>query len=454
MSIKNTLAKTARKVLPKSALIELERTYRKSRAKVVAARYGNPARDLRVIAVTGTNGKTTTVNFLNEILKEAGYKTAMFSTANIEIAGVQTVNDTNSTTATVSKLQKFFHDAKKADVEFALIEATSHALDQYKFAGVPIEMAIMTNLTQDHLDYHKTMENYAAAKAKLFEMQPRFIVLNTDDKYFDYFNKFEASEQKITYGESDLAEVKIKSFKLYKKGSEAKLRIDNNVALEIATNLPGEFNVYNMTAAAAGAYLLGISLQDIQEGIANLEGISGRFQYATSDLPFEVVVDYAHTPDALEKLLQTSKKITKNRTILVFGACGDRDREKRPIMGKIAQDLADRIIVTDEENYTEDAKQIREEVIAGFSKKNGKLPANIQEIPDRKEAIRKALQIAGKGDTVLITGLGHEVYRIIDGEKTPWNDTEIVREISKEIFKKEFSKTYSCIKSLKSWAIF
>lgn len=436
MSIKNTLAKTARKVLPKSALIELERTYRKSRAKVVAARYGNPARDLRVIAVTGTNGKTTTVNFLNEILKEAGYKTAMFSTANIEIAGVQTVNDTNSTTATVSKLQKFFHDAKKADVEFALIEATSHALDQYKFAGVPIEMAIMTNLTQDHLDYHKTMENYAAAKAKLFEMQPRFIVLNTDDKYFDYFNKFEASEQKITYGESDLAEVKIKSFKLYKKGSEAKLRIDNNVALEIATNLPGEFNVYNTTAAAAGAYLLGISLQDIQEGIANLEGISGRFQYATSDLPFEVVVDYAHTPDALEKLLQTSKKITKNRTILVFGACGDRDREKRPIMGKIAQDLADRIIVTDEENYTEDAKQIREEVIAGFSKKNGKLPANIQEIPDRKEAIRKALQIAGKGDTVLITGLGHEVYRIIDGEKTPWNDTEIVREISKEIFKK------------------
>jgi len=436
MSIKNTLAKTARKVLPKSALVELERTYRKSRAKVVAARYGNPARDLRVIAVTGTNGKTTTVNFLNEILKEAGYKTAMFSTANIEIAGIQTVNDTNSTTATVSKLQKFFHDAKKADVEFALIEATSHALDQYKFAGVPIEMAIMTNLTQDHLDYHKTMENYAAAKAKLFEMQPRFIVLNTDDKYFDYFNKFEASEQKITYGESNLAEVKIKSFKLYKKGSEAKLRIDNNVALEIATNLPGEFNVYNMTAAAAGAYLLGISLQDIQEGIANLEGISGRFQYATSDLPFEVVVDYAHTPDALEKLLQTSKKITKNRTILVFGACGDRDREKRPIMGKIAQDLADRIIVTDEENYTEDAKQIREEVITGFSKKNGKIPANIQEIPDRKEAIRKALQIAGKGDTVLITGLGHEVYRIIDGEKNPWNDTEIVREISKEIFKK------------------
>ena len=436
MSIKNNLTKTARKVLPKSALVGLEKSYRKSRAKIISARFGNPARDLRIIAVTGTNGKTTTVNFLNEILKEAGYRTAMFSTANIEIAGEQTVNDTNSTTATVARLQKFFRDAKKADVEFALIEATSHALDQYKFEGVPIEMAIMTNLTQDHLDYHKTMENYAAAKAKLFEMNPNFVVLNADDEWFDYFNNFATESQKITYGEGESADVKIEKFKLYKKGSEANLRIDNNVELEIATNLPGEFNIYNMTAAAAGAYLLGISLKDIQEGIANLEGVSGRFEYATPGLPFDTIVDYAHTPDALEKLLKSAKEISKNRTILVFGACGDRDREKRPIMGKIAQDLADRIIITDEENYTEDATQIREEIISGISKKNEKLPANIQEIPDRKEAIRKALQIAGKGDIVLITGLGHEVYRVIDGEKTPWNDTQIVREIAQEIFKK------------------
>ena len=436
MSIKNNLTKTARKVLPKSALVGLEKSYRKSRAKIISARYGNPARDLRVIAVTGTNGKTTTVNFLNEILKEAGYRTAMFSTANIEIAGEQTVNDTNSTTATVARLQKFFRNAKKADVEFALIEATSHALDQYKFEGVPIEMAIMTNLTQDHLDYHKTMENYAAAKAKLFEMNPNLVVLNADDEWFDYFNNFATESQKITYGKGESADVKIEKFKLYKKGSEANLRIDNNVKLEIATNLPGEFNIYNMTAAAAGAYLLGISLKDIQEGIANLEGVSGRFEYATPGLPFDTIVDYAHTPDALEKLLKSAKEISKNRTILVFGACGDRDREKRPIMGKIAQDLADRIIITDEENYTEDATQIREEIISGISKKNDKLPANIQEIPDRKEAIRKALQIAGKGDIVLITGLGHEVYRVIDGEKTPWNDTQIVREIAQEIFKK------------------
>jgi UDP-N-acetylmuramyl tripeptide synthase len=174
MSIKNNLAKTARRVLPKTALSNLEKGYRQSRAKVVSAKYGNPARKLRVIAATGTNGKTTTINFLNEILKEAGYKTAMFSTANIEIAGEQTVNDTNSTTATVGRLQKFFRDARNQDVEFALVEATSHALDQYKFAGIKFEMAIMTNLTQDHLDYHKTMDNYAAAKAKLFASEPKY----------------------------------------------------------------------------------------------------------------------------------------------------------------------------------------------------------------------------------------------------------------------------------------
>ena len=433
MSIKNKIAKTARKMLPSGAVHFLEENYRKGRAKVVATRYGNPAKKLRVIAATGTNGKTTTINFLNEILKETDHKTAMFSTANIEINGEQTVNDTNSTTATVARLQKFFKQAATADVEFALVEATSHALDQHKFAGVDFEMAIMTNLTQDHLDYHKTMENYADAKAKIFEANPKFIVLNSDDEWFDFFNKFDASEQKITYGTNDSAEVKIVGAKLYKKGSEAKIIIDNNVELEAATNLPGKFNVYNMTAAISAAYLLGISLEDIQEGVANLEEISGRFERAVENLPFEVIVDYAHTPDGLEKVLEASKNITKGRTILVFGACGDRDRAKRPIMGEIAKRLADRVILTDEENYTEDAEQIRNEIKSGMGEK---LPAHIEEIADRREAIKKALQIAQKGDTVLVTGLGHEVFRVIDGEKVPWNDTEIAREITKELFEK------------------
>ena len=233
MSIKNNLTKTARKVLTKSALVGLEKSYRKSRAKIISARYGNPARDLSVIAVTGTNGKTTTVNFLNEILKEAGYRTAMFSTANIEIAGEQTVNDTNSTTATVARLQKFFRDAKKADVEFALIEATSHALDQYKFEGVPIEMAIMTNLTQDHLDYHKTMENYAAAKAKLFEMNPNFVVLNADDEWFDYFNNFATESQKSLMEKENRLMLKLRNSSSIKRGARLTFESITTLSLKL-----------------------------------------------------------------------------------------------------------------------------------------------------------------------------------------------------------------------------
>lgn len=430
MSIKNNLAKTVRKALPAGTVKLLEEKYRRTRGKVISTTYGNPARKLRVIAATGTNGKTTTINFLNEILKEAGYKTAMFSTANIEIAGEKQINDTNSTTATVSRLQKFFARAVKADVEFALVEATSHALDQHKFAGVDFEMAIMTNLTQDHLDYHGSMENYAAAKAKLFEMKPRFAVLNSDDEYFEYFDKFEASEQKITYGTSETADARIEKVKLYKKGSEAQITLDTTVKIEAATNLPGKFNVYNMTAAIAAAWLLGVQPEEIQEGVANLEAISGRFERAIEGLPFDVIVDYAHTPDGLEKVLETAKSITKNRVILVFGACGDRDKSKRPIMGEIAIKNADRIFLTDEENYTEDAEKIRAEIKSGMGEK---LPASVQEIADRREAIKAALRAAQKGDIVLITGLGHEVYRIIDGQKVEWNDAQVAQEVIEEL---------------------
>lgn len=430
MSFKNNLTKTARKLLPQKAVKMLEESYRKTRAKVISASYGNPAKNLRVIAATGTNGKTTTINYLNEILKEAGYKTAMFSTANIEINGEKSINTTNSTTSTVKNLQKFFKKAADSDVEFALVEATSHALDQHKFDGVNFEMAIMTNLTQDHLDYHKTMEKYAEAKSKIFAMEPEYIVLNSDDEWFDFFNKFPAKSQKITYGTSENSEAKISSVKLYRKGSEAKIIIDRNVEIEAATNLPGKFNVYNMTAAISAAYLLGVPLEDIQEGVANLEGISGRFERIDEGQPFDIIVDYAHTPDGLEKLLDAVKDIAKGKTILVFGACGDRDKKKRPIMGKIAEEKADTIFITDEENYTEDSAQIRKDIISGIT--DSELPPNIEEIPDRKEAIRKALKIAKQGDCVVVTGLGHEVFRVIDREKIAWNDSEIIRNILKE----------------------
>ena len=285
----------------------------------------------------------------------------------------------------------------------------------------------MTNLTQDHLDYHHTMKEYAAAKAKLFATSPRIVVLNHDDEWFEYFDELGAPGEKMTYGTNKDAEARITDVKLYKKGSEVKLEIDHQNKIELATSLPGKFNVYNLTAAATLAYLLQIKLVDIREGVANLEEIPGRFEIIENKEPYEVVVDYAHTPDALKQLLQAVRQFTKNRVILVFGATGDRDKLKRPIMGEVAVKNADRIIVTDEESYNEDPVKIRKMVLDGIFDAGGE--AKSEEIAERRDAIAKALSIAKKDDTVVITGMGHEVFRIVKNEKIPWNDGDVVREI-------------------------
>ena len=431
--VKKKVVKGVRKVLPSSAVHGLEEGYRKSRTKLVSARYGNPAHGLKVIGVTGTNGKTTTINYINEILKEAGLKTAMFSTALIEINGETKLNELNATVPNMNLLMKFFRDAKKARVDYVLLEVSSHALHQHKLDTVKFTAAVMTNVTQDHLDYHKTMEEYAAVKAKLFKGRPKYIVLNRDDEWFDTYDKYAASSHKISYGTHDEAEAKIEHVKLYKKGSEARVVIDGNNTLELATALPGKYNVYNMTAAASLAYLLGIDLNHIIEGVANLEGVPGRYERAVEGLGYEVIVDYAHTPDGLEKLLEAAKSVTKNRVILVFGATGDRDKVKRPIMGEIATRLADRIILTDEENYTEDAQAIRDQVMEGIEVAGGS--GKTTEIADRREAIKKALSLARKDDTILLTGLGHEKFRITDGKPMPWNDGDVVRELLAEMKK-------------------
>ena len=425
--MKQRLVRGARKALPSGAVRRLEEGYRRGRIRLVRARYGDPAKGLKVIAVTGTNGKTTTLNYINEILKEAGQKTAMFTTAVIEVDGDRKINDLNATVPTTDQITRFFRDARRAKADYVLLEVTSHALDQHKLDGVPILAAVMTNLTQDHLDYHKTMENYAAAKGKLFAMNPQFIVLNRDDEWFEFFDKYQAADQKITYGRHDDAEIRVTRTKLFKKGSEADLLLDHHLKLELATALPGEYNIDNMVAAATTAYLLGVDLNDIMEGVANLEGVPGRFERIDTGKDYDVVVDYAHTPDGLEKFLTAARAVTKNRVILVFGATGDRDKEKRPIMGEIAARLTDRIILTDEESYNENPDEIREQVMRGIETGGGS--AKTTEVADRREAIQKALDIAKKGDTVLITGMGHEKFRIIDGERLHCNYADIVLEL-------------------------
>jgi UDP-N-acetylmuramoyl-L-alanyl-D-glutamate--2,6-diaminopimelate ligase len=426
--MKDKLVGGIRKALPSGAVQLIEEGYRRGRVYALSARYGFPAKGLRVLAVTGTNGKTTTAVYLNEILKAGGKKTALFTTAIIEIAGERKLNDLNRTVALTKQMQEFFRDAKNANVDFVVLEVTSHALHQHKLEMVPIECAIMTNLTQDHLDYHKTMENYAAAKAKLFEKKPRYIVLNRDDPWYTFFNEYEAGEHKINYGTHDSAEARIAKVKFYKKGTEIRLEIDHQTELELATALPGKYNVYNVSAAASAAYVLGIDLDAIRDGVANVESIPGRFQRVETDRPFDIIVDYAHTPDALAQLLETVRHQAKHRVILVFGATGDREKQKRPIMGKIAAELADRIFLTDEESYNEDPAKIREMVYEGIMEANG--ATKTEEVADRREAIKKALSIARRDDIVVITGMGHEQFRIVNGQHLPWNDAEVVRELT------------------------
>ncbi len=423
MGLKTTL----KHILPNTLLKKLVNPYHWAESFIANVHHGFPARAMYVVMITGTNGKTTTASYLGSILNKAGYNVGVCSTAYFEINGKRIANDLNFTVTNPFKLQSMLSQMKKAGVDHLVLEVTSHALAQHRVWGVPCDVAVMTNLTQDHLDYHGTMENYAAAKGKMFARKPKFIVLNRDDKWFDYFNQFPAGEQKMTYGADEHAEARIVNVNLHKQGSDVRLKIDHTTELKFTTKLPGKFNVYNATAAATAAYVMRVDTDKIIAGVEGVESVPGRLERIVAGQPFDVIVDYAHTPDAIENLLETLKHLTRNRLILVFGATGDRDRGKRPIMGEIAAKLADRIVLTDEESYTEDPAQIRHMVMEGIISGGG--GSKVDEVPDRKQAIEKALSIARRGDTVVVTGMGHEQYRIINGRREPWHEPSVIREL-------------------------
>lgn len=423
-----------RKVIPKALLKKLLPTWHKSRAILAGFMYGNPSKNMKVIAITGTNGKTTTSSFIGSILKQAGYSYGVSSTAFFDINGEVTANELNMTVTNPFELQKLLAKMRKAKVEWVVLEVTSHAIDQNRIAGIPIMAAVMTNLTQDHLDYHGTMENYAAAKLKLFKGSPRVVVLNRDDEWFDFFNTAEASEHKLTYGASEDADVRISKAVLGGGGSSFELKIDKSQTFKLVSNLIGRFNVYNASAAVAVTYGLHIDKHAIIDGIKNLQAVPGRMEIIDEGQKYAVIVDYAHTPDALTNILETVKSLTQKRVILVFGATGDRDKGKRPIMGEIAAKIADRIILTDEEPYSEDPAQIRKDVMRGIEK--AKFTAKTKEVADRRDAIAAAFAIAKEGDTVLITGMGHQTYMKLAGGKIHWDDREVAREeINKRLSK-------------------
>jgi UDP-N-acetylmuramoyl-L-alanyl-D-glutamate--2,6-diaminopimelate ligase len=423
--------KLVRKVLPKKGIKLAEESYRKGRIYALQARHGFPAKGARVIAITGTNGKTTTCLIVNEMLKAAGYKTAMFTTAVWEMDGAAIPNTNHRTVPLTADLMRFFKQAKAKKVDFIVMETTSQALHQHKMVGIPVEVAAMTNLTQDHLDYHKTMENYAAAKARLFSdyMNPNYCVLNADDEWFEYFAK-QSVGQVSTYGKAAGNDVSIQSMQATAGGGEAKVTFGGETTLTLKTHLVGAFNVINTVTAAAVGHALGIEPQVIAKGVNNLPAAPGRMEQIDAGQNFNVIVDYAHAPDALENVLKTLKNVTKGKVLLVFGATGDRDKLKRPIMGDIAAKHADRIFLTDDETYTEDPATIRASVMEGIKK--GKGTAKTTEIGDRKEAIKAAFKEAKKGDAVLLAGLGHQDYRAMAGKKITWDERQVARDLLKQ----------------------
>lgn len=424
--------KLARKVIPKKAIKGLETSYRLTKASVAATMQGLPARKLKIITVTGTNGKTTTCTYINEVLKAAGHKTAIYTTVFTEINGKKEANKHHVTVVHVWTLQKFLKTAKKEGVDYVVLEVSSHALDQHKLLGIPIEAAVVTNLTQEHLDYHGTMQNYASAKTKLLtKFNPKFAVLNADDKWCDFFAK-RASCEIFTVGKAR-ATNEIKGIKLTPSGTEFSL-VGAKGALMIATKLIGEFNVYNASQAATVGQALGINQKQIEKGIASVDLVPGRMEPVNAGQSFLVLVDYAVTPDALEKVLLTLKKVAASKVRLVFGATGDRDKSKRPVMGEVAGRLADAIYLTDDETYTEDGNKIRAAVEEGLNRAGAK--DKFVEIADRKEAIELAFKDATKGDVVVLAGLGHEDYRNMGGKKVPWAEKEIATKVIKEILQK------------------
>ena len=394
--------------------------------------YGYPGKKMRMIGVTGTNGKTSSTYMLRDILRRAGYKVGVIGTIKIMIEDEEL--PIHNTTPDVVDLQETLHNMYQKGMDYVVMEVSSHALDMNRVAGCEYDTAIFTNLTQDHLDYHKTMENYALAKAKLFEglsasgsvKTGKTAVINIDDELGSKTMLEHTHCNLITYGIKH-KEAALKAENVEIKASGASFDVEyNNEAIHFDLKVTGLFNVYNILGVIGAALAEHIAPAVIRETLENFEAVAGRFELVRQGQDFSVIVDYAHTPDGLENVLKTAREIAKKRLIVVFGCGGDRDRTKRPIMGRIAAQLADVVIATSDNPRTEDPEFILSQV------EEGVLPAlhgNFHEkITDRRQAIFRAVELAQKDDIVLIAGKGHENYQILKTGTIHFDDKEVAIE--------------------------
>lgn len=402
---------------------------RRALAPLAARFYGYPARQLTLIGVTGTNGKTTTTHLVEAILRQAGHRVGLMGTIYNRLG--EEVLPAENTTPLPLELQASLRYMLDRGASHVVMEVSSHGLDLDRVEECFFAVGVFTNLTQDHLDYHGTLENYRAAKGLLFKKERcRLAVINIDDSEGEFFQRLAEQEglEVWTYGHSK--EARVRALKPLISASGVSFEVETPVGkASIQLQLTGDFNVYNALAAISTGLALGYDLELIRTALAAVPGVAGRFEKVEAGQPFTVIVDYAHTPDGLENVCQTARQLVpagQGRLITVFGCGGDRDRSKRPKMGAIAARYSDYVIITSDNPRTEDPLAILDEIEPGVVAADS--PVAYEKIVDRRAGIRRALELACPGDLVLIAGKGHETYQIIGQQVLPFDDRQVVRE--------------------------
>ena len=405
---------------------------RKAMAKLAPWFYGEPASRLRMIGVTGTNGKTTTTHIIRSIFHQAGIPCGVIGTLHTLIG--DRVISVKNTTPDILDLQSTLCEMLAGGMKQVAMEVSSHALALGRVAGCEYDTAVFTNLTQDHLDFHRTMENYRDAKALLFrqldeptpQKNNKTAIANIDDPVGRFMLE-QTQARPISYGIENDATIRAKIIELRPEFSRFGVMSEWG-DFEVRSKLTGLFNVYNMLAAISVAVAEGIGRQDIQEALEQFDRVPGRFERVEIEHPFSVIVDYAHTPDGLENVLRTAKQFVQGRLIVVFGCGGDRDRAKRPIMGELAAKYADHVIVTSDNPRSEDPEFIISQIMDGIQSPESR--RRTETITDRRTAIACALDMGRPGDVVLIAGKGHENYQILADRTIHFDDREVVRELA------------------------
>ncbi|APC41117.1 UDP-N-acetylmuramoyl-L-alanyl-D-glutamate--2,6-diaminopimelate ligase [Clostridium estertheticum] len=384
--------------------------------------YENPSRSMKMIGITGTNGKTTSAFMIKAILEQSGYKVGLIGTI-ANFIGKKKIH-TERTTPESLELHELFKEMVDSNVDYCVMEVSSHSLSLDRVYGIEFCESIFTNLTQDHLDFHKTFENYFNAKLKLFKLS-KTSVINIDDEYgAKAYNSIKNS--KLSFALNHTADIMASNIKMHSRGSKFTLKYKES-SFDIELNIPGNYNVYNALGCITVCLIQGIEITVIKKALQKVQ-VPGRCELVENNhnLGFEIILDYAHTPDGLENILETVREFTKGKLISVYGCGGDRDKTKRPIMGKIGTNLSDFSFITSDNPRTEDPLEIIKDVVLGIEKNNFEI------IENRREAIKRAIESATTGDIIVIAGKGHEDYQILKDKTIHFDEREVISEILKE----------------------